>query len=105
VSVRQLGEIRRAERAAVADDDLAGDRLEGGAEVLHRFQPDRALRGWVNAKGAELLQVEHLPWNGIFAENLPQPREFVLTIAATLTKTSMSIEQLRTLPEPGAADQ
>ncbi len=36
----------------------------------------------------------------IFAENLPQPKAFTLTVSANTAKTSMSVSGLRALPEP-----
>lgn len=34
----------------------------------------------------------------IFADNLPQPKDFTLTVTATVTKTAMTIKELRSLP-------
>lgn len=36
------------------------------------------------------------------AENLAQPARFTLSVAMDVTRTRMSVEQLRALPEPGA---
>lgn len=36
----------------------------------------------------------------VFAENLPQPKDFTLTIRANVTKTRLSLAQLRSLSDP-----
>jgi hypothetical protein len=36
----------------------------------------------------------------IFAENLPQPKEFILTISATVSRRTVTVRELRHLPEP-----
>jgi hypothetical protein len=36
----------------------------------------------------------------IYAENLPEPKEFTLTISASVSRTTMTIDDLRNLPEP-----
>ena len=38
----------------------------------------------------------------IYAENLPQPEEFTLAICATVSRTTMTVNELLNLPEPGA---
>jgi len=36
----------------------------------------------------------------VFAENLPQPKGFSLTVAVNVTNTKMTVSELRSLPEP-----
>lgn len=36
----------------------------------------------------------------VFADNLPQPKDFTLTVSVTVTETSMSVDDLCSLPEP-----
>lgn len=36
----------------------------------------------------------------IYAENLPQPKEFMLAISAKVSRTTMTVNELRNLPEP-----
>jgi hypothetical protein len=46
-----------------------------------------------------------LPLSGrVFAENLPQPEEFMLLISVQVTETKMSVAQLRSLPDPETDD-
>jgi hypothetical protein len=33
----------------------------------------------------------------IFADNLPQPQDFTLTVSVTVTKTAMTVDELRAL--------
>jgi hypothetical protein len=40
----------------------------------------------------------------VFAENLPQPKHFALTMFANVTKIQMGISELRALPEPKERD-
>ena len=35
----------------------------------------------------------------LFADNLPQPKDFVLTVSVTVTKTAMTVDELCSLPE------
>lgn len=41
----------------------------------------------------------------VFAENLPQPKEFTLSAAFTLSRTRLSVQDLRSLPDPGEVDE
>ena len=56
--------MRSAQGAAVADDNLPGDRFKSGTEMLHRLQRDDAFAFGRDAKCFELLQVEHLFGDG-----------------------------------------
>jgi hypothetical protein len=40
----------------------------------------------------------------VFAENLPQPKDFILTVSVNVTKTQITVAQLRSLPEPPSED-
>jgi hypothetical protein len=40
----------------------------------------------------------------VFADNLPRPKDFTLTVSVTLTETSMSVDELCSLPEPEVQD-
>ena len=40
----------------------------------------------------------------VFAENLPQPKDFALTISANTAKTRMDVYELQSLPEPQAKE-
>jgi hypothetical protein len=40
----------------------------------------------------------------IFAENLPQPKAFTLTVSTNVTKSRMDVSDLRCLPEPAAKE-
>ena len=40
----------------------------------------------------------------IFADNLPQPKDFHLTASVTVTQKSMTVDELRLLPEPAEED-
>src|ERR1700730_1250138 len=51
----------RAQGAGVDEDDSAGDRLEGGAEMLHRLDRDGAVAGQVDAERGELAEIDGLP--------------------------------------------
>src|ERR1700730_13889321 len=58
----ELGGVElRAQGAGVDEDDRAGDRLEGGAEMLHRLDRDGAVAGRVDAKRGELAEIDGLP--------------------------------------------
>ena len=35
----------------------------------------------------------------VFADNLPQPKDFALTVSVTVTKTAMTVNELCSLPE------
>jgi nicotinate-nucleotide pyrophosphorylase (carboxylating) len=50
----------RAERAGVDEYDRAGDRLEGGAEMLLRLDRDGAVAGRVDAERGELAEIDGL---------------------------------------------
>src|SRR5712671_4166310 len=50
----------RAERAGVDEDDLAGDRLEGGAEMLHRLDRDGPVAGRFDAERGEPAEIDGL---------------------------------------------
>src|SRR6266446_4318666 len=50
----------RAQGAGVDEDDLAGDRFEGGAEMLHRLDRDGAVVPRVDAERAELGEIDGL---------------------------------------------
>lgn len=55
----QLAQVGRAERAAVTDDDPVRNGREGGPEMLLLFESHDTVLRRINAKGAELLQVQH----------------------------------------------
>jgi hypothetical protein len=40
----------------------------------------------------------------VFADNLPQPKDFTLMIAVNVTETEMSLDDLTALPEPPDSD-
>jgi len=40
----------------------------------------------------------------MFADNLPQPKDFTLTMSVTVAKTTMTVEELCSLPEPEVND-
>jgi hypothetical protein len=50
----------RAHGAGVDEDDFAGDRFEGGAEMLHRFDSDGPVVGRVDAERGELAEIDGL---------------------------------------------
>jgi hypothetical protein len=41
----------------------------------------------------------------VFAENLPDPKEFVLVISANVTKTTITLEGLLNLAQPPSPDE
>lgn len=41
----------------------------------------------------------------VFADNLPQPKDVALTVSVKVTKTSMTIDELCSLPEPAVGDE
>jgi len=41
----------------------------------------------------------------VFADNLPQPKEFVLTVSVTVTKTAMTVDELCSLPGLAGRDE
>ena len=46
-----------------------------------------------------------LSLNGqLFAENLPQAKDYSLLISANVTQTQMSVDELKALPEPLESD-
>src|SRR5215470_11317958 len=45
----------------VDEDHLARERLEGGAEMLHRFDRNRCVAGRINAERGELAEIGRLP--------------------------------------------
>src|ERR1700730_10586576 len=60
-SGEQFGSVDlRTERAGVDEHDLAGDRLEGSAEMLHRLDRDGAVAGRVDAERGELGEIDSL---------------------------------------------
>jgi hypothetical protein len=40
----------------------------------------------------------------VYADNLPQPRDFTLAVSVTVTETAMTVEQLCSLPDPPGQD-
>jgi hypothetical protein len=41
----------------------------------------------------------------VFADNLPQPKDFALTVSVTVTKTAMTVDELCSLPELAVRDE
>lgn len=41
----------------------------------------------------------------VFADNLPQPKDFTLTVSVTVTKTAMTVDELCSLPRTGKTRQ
>src|SRR5258708_72016 len=59
--VEQFGRVMLgAQRAGIDQDDFARDRLEGGAEMLHRFDAHRRVAGRVDAERGELAEIDRL---------------------------------------------
>ena len=52
--------MQSTQGAAIADNNLPGNGLKGGAKMLHRFQRDDAFAFGLDAERFKLLQVEHL---------------------------------------------
>ncbi|HVS37270.1 MAG TPA: ATP-binding protein [Gemmataceae bacterium] len=76
-------------------------RVEVECETL---QPGRKVWSDVFYVGrATTGVVEFAGW--VFAENLPQPKEFILSAAFTLSRTRLSVQDLRSLPDPGEGDE
>jgi flagellar motor switch/type III secretory pathway protein FliN len=47
-----------------------------------------------------------MPLNGlIFSENLPQPKDFTLTVDANVMQTEMTVDELLAMPEPDDEDE
>lgn len=62
------------------------------------LQPERRVRSDVFYVGKEASG--DLPLCGlVFADNLPQPKHFALTVSVTVTKTAMTVDELCLLPE------
>ena len=116
VPIGQAVILQGAERAAVADDDLTGDRFESGAKVLHRLERDDALALGIDAERLELLQVEHLlgdrddqdldavhAQDGARAEGAGQPAEdrSVAHVVAVADRDQLTLEGQRAATERG----
>jgi hypothetical protein len=41
----------------------------------------------------------------VFADNLPQPKDFALTVSVTVRETTMTVEELCSLPDPAVQDE
>ncbi len=65
----------------------------------HDLQPGR--RVWSDIFYVGKGQTGDLTLQGqVFADNLPQPKDFTLTVSVTVTETSLSVDDLCSLPEP-----
>jgi hypothetical protein len=63
------------------------------------LQPGR--RVWSDVFHIAMAESGELELAGrIYADNLPQPREFALAISTKVTRTTMSLKELLNLPEP-----
>lgn len=60
-SIEQAFVARGVKRAAIANDDLPSDELEGRAKMRPRLERDDALAAGVDSERLTLLEVEHLP--------------------------------------------
>ncbi|MBE7508509.1 MAG: ATP-binding protein [Planctomycetia bacterium] len=68
------------------------------------LQPGR--RAWSDTFYVGKRESGELALNGqVFADNLPQPKDFALTIAVNVTQRSMSVAELCALPEPTESNQ
>jgi flagellar motor switch/type III secretory pathway protein FliN len=41
----------------------------------------------------------------VFADNLPQPKDFALTVSVAVTKTAMTVDELCSLPGLAVRDE
>lgn len=67
------------------------------------LQPGR--RVWSDIFYVGKGQTGDLTLNGqVFADNLPQPKDFTLTVSVTVAGTSMTVDELCSLPVPAVQD-
>lgn len=82
--------------------DVTVDRNDERVRIEIEYgnlQPGRRVRsdvfciGIAESGGYELI-------GRVFADNLPRPKDFTLTITATVSETRMTVEELTALPDP-----
>src|SRR5271163_587802 len=81
----------RAQAAGVDEDDFARDRLEGGAEMLHRLDGDGPVAGRVDAERGELGEIDSLAIIGdhddVDAADAEHHRRAVISLDAAAHRT------------------
>jgi hypothetical protein len=98
-----LSNIALAHRPAPGDVRIRknnkGIRIEIDGGDLQPGRPVRSDRFYV----AIAASGEYSLHGRVFADNLPAPADFILTIAADIRRTEMTVEELEALPEPPRA--
>jgi hypothetical protein len=100
-SLRNIAAIHQPSPGAVTirkNESETVIEIDGGD-----LQPGRALRS-ERFYVAVAASGEHVLHGRVFADNLPMPAEFTLTIAAEIRSTEMTLADLKALPEPPRAE-